>query len=67
MCWLTTIRKVRNRLIDGSRMVVRVRVIHPVIMGLTGSCPTQHHCRGSDCMLLAREKIKVQNSKYCFY
>ena len=47
-----------------NRMVVRVRVIPPVIMGLTGFCPTQHHYRGSDCMLLAGEKIKVRSTVF---
>ena len=61
---LNTVLKVKNR------MVINVLIVHPrdhmADWQLQPTATGQHHERVSDHILLAQEKIKIQNLSYGF-
>ena len=58
-------------LVEKNRIVVSLSVVYPrdhvADWELWLAASAQHHKRVLHCILLAQEKIKIQNSKYSFY
>ena len=70
---MNAILKVKTRTVSVSRMVVRVLVIYhhdcecEADWELWLTATAQHHERVAHCILLAREKIKILQTVYCFH